>query len=140
MHILTILGLEKKLWKAADSLRGNVDPSQYKYIVLGLVFLKYISDRFLEVKSKKMKGVSSMSESHKEAYLKDKTTYESEGVFVIPESASWSKIVKNSTKENIAEIIDIALQEVEISNKKLQGVLWKEYTRQILNLLLLENS
>jgi len=92
--------LKKELWNAADKLRGNVDPSDYKHIVLGLIFLKYVSDAFYQTKEKNEFKVSDVSspyylenEEARRFYLEQKDPYLSEGVFFVPEKARWDYLL-----------------------------------------------
>lgn len=116
------LGFEEKLWLAADKLRGQVDASEYKHIVLGLVFLKYISDAFEE------------RHSHLAADLyadpEDPDEYTAEGVFWVPEQARWSRLQAQAKAPSIRTAIDEAMAAIEAANPKaLRGVLPKDYAR-----------
>jgi type I restriction enzyme M protein len=113
--------LEAKLWKAADTLRKNIDAAEYKYVVLGLVFLKYISDAFEEL----------YEELKKDPYAdpEDKDEYLAKNVFYIPEKARWSEIKKHAKDPEIGKILDEAMDEIERENSQLKGVLPKVYSK-----------
>ena len=89
---------KKKLWQAADKLRNNMDPSEYKHIVLGLIFLKYISDRF-EYKRKQLV---------KENKDKEEDKYVGDNIFLVPENSRWEYILLKVKDRKIGEIIDKA--------------------------------
>lgn len=116
------IGFEQKLWATADKLRGNIDPSEYKHIVLGLIFLKYISDTFekLHQKIKKEEG---------EREAEDKDYYIAENVFWVPKEARWEKLKDNAKNPEIGKIIDDAMIAIEKDNKRLKRVLPKDYAR-----------
>ena len=118
------LGFEQDLWKAADSLRNNMDPAQYKYVVLGLIFLKYISDSFEEKRQ----------ELEKEEYAdpEDPDEYTKDNIFWVPKEARWEKIRANAKKPEIGQMIDEAMIAIERENKNLKGVLYKNYGRPTL--------
>lgn len=120
------VGFEEKLWAAADKMRGNMDPSEYKHIVLGLIFLKYISDSFEELHKKIEK-----EEGKEEA--EDKDYYTAENVFWVPMESRWSSIRDNARKPEIGKIIDDAMYAIEKDNPDLKGVLRKEYSRPALD-------
>ena len=124
--------LEKSLWEAADALRGTVDSSQYKEIVLGLIFLKYVSDVFAkkeeEIKaSKTYKGL--LTETEREAYLEDGNMYRKDGSFYVIKQANWDYLKKNASRADIATLIDQAMEAIERDNDSLIGVLPREYVR-----------
>ena len=116
---------EAPLWAAADKLRGNMDAAEYKHVALGLIFLKYISDRFNERKAE--------AESDPEnAFLADERDwYSAESVFWVPERARWEYLKENatSTDPTIGELIDQAMLSIENENPTLKGVLTKNYAR-----------
>jgi len=118
------LGFEKKLWAAADKMRGNMDPSEYKHIVLGLIFLKYISDSFEQRRQEILKSKKSFKgeEEDKDAYLM-------KNVFWVPKKARWVYIQDNAKSSDIGKIIDEAMIEIEKDNPSLKGVLSKDYAR-----------
>jgi len=119
--------LEKQLWKAADKLRKNIDAAEYKHIVLGLIFLKYISDAF-EVQYAKLQD-----EIKKGADPEDRDEYKADNVFFVPPSARWN-FLKNSAKQStIGKIVDDAMDAIERENSSLKGVLPKVFARQNLD-------
>ncbi len=119
------LGFEQKLWLAADKLRSNMDAAEYKHVVLGLIFLKYISDAFNEVYEKLKKDPTSDPE--------DVDEYVSRRVFWVPKEARWEYLQKNAKKPEIGKLIDEALDSMERGNRSLKGVLLKNYARPGLN-------
>lgn len=104
--------LEKKLWKAADKLRKNMDAAEYKHIVLGLIFLKYISDAFEELYAK----LSSPEMQAEGADPEDKTEYAAEKVFYVPPSARWKWIQGRATLPTIGKVVDDAMEAIEKDN------------------------
>ncbi|TXH56065.1 MAG: SAM-dependent DNA methyltransferase [Bacteroidia bacterium] len=115
------LGFEQSLWDMADKLRGNIESSEYKHVVLGLIFLKYISDGF-EEKYNQLVADGNGEEEISDAYLAD-------NVFFVPTDARW-EIIKNHAKQpNIGQVIDNAMIVLEKSNQSLKGVLPKNYAR-----------
>jgi len=130
------LDFEKELWKAADKLRGNIDPSEYKYIVLGLIFLKYVSDSFYQRKDDLEKSVSDpksasfiRDESSRKYYVEQKEPYRAKGIFYIPEKARWDYLQKHTMHHDIGRYIDEALEAIEEENPSLKGILPKVYSR-----------
>src|SRR2546422_2121561 len=119
------LGFEDKLWKTADKLRSNMDAAEYKHVVLGLLFLKYISDAFSEVYKELKKDPTSDPE--------DVDEYTSRRVFWVPREARWDYLAKNAKKPEIGKLIDEALDVIERDNRSLKGVLLKNYSRPALN-------
>jgi type I restriction enzyme M protein len=115
------LNFEKDLWAAADKLRGSMDASEYKHVVLGLIFLKYISDKF-EDRYTALKAED-------EGFEEDKDEYTMEGVFFVPLEARWSNIKNNASTPEIGKIVDDAMSSIENQNKQLKGVLPKNYAR-----------
>lgn len=115
-----VASLEDKLWAAADKLRGSIDASKYKNIVLGIIFLKYISDRFEHRYNELV--------TEGQGFENDRDEYERFNVFYVPEKARWQYIVENATKPNIGQIIDEAFLAIERENHKLAGVLPKIYS------------
>lgn len=113
--------IEKKLWEAADRLRKNIDAAEYKHIVLGLIFLKYISDSFsvLHSKLKKTKG----------ADPEDWDEYKSENVFFVPPSARWSHLLSRAKQPGVGKDIDTAMDAIERKNPSLKNVLPKVYAK-----------
>ncbi len=119
------LGFEEKLWKTADKLRNNMDAAEYKHVVLGLIFLKYISDAFSELyrKLEKTKG----------ANPEDPDEYRAENIFYVPKKARWDYLQKNAKQPTIGKLIDDAMDEIEKDNATLKGVLPKNYARPALD-------
>ena len=111
--------LENKLWSAADKMRGAVSVSNYKFIVLGLIFLKYISDSF-EDKYKALLEEGEGLEEERDCYI-------AENIFYVPKKARWEYLVEHSKDNNIGEIIDDALTAIEKENTSLKNVLPKDY-------------
>ncbi len=119
--------LEKQLWKAADKLRKNIDAAEYKHVVLGLIFLKYISDAFDEIFAK-------LSADKKNgADPEDKDEYKAENVFFVPADARWSFLVAKAKQPKIGSFVDEAMDAIEKENPSLKGVLPKVYARQNLD-------
>lgn len=116
--------LEKKLWAAADKLRGNISSSDYKYVVLGLIFLKYVSDAF-ELQYKKAESEDFDPE--------DRDYYMADNVFWIPKEARWQHLVDNAKQPNIGLLVDEAMEAIERDNPTLKGVLPKNYAREALD-------
>ena len=121
------LGFEQKLWKAADKLRSNMDAAEYKHVVLGLIFLKYISDSFDERHEQLQEQVSEGADPE------DRDEYSMENVFWVPEKARWSYLQKNAKQPEIGKIIDDAMELIEKENPSLKGVLPKDYARPTLD-------
>lgn len=119
------LGFEQKLWQAADKLRNNMDAAEYKHVVLGLIFLKYISDAFNELHEKFTKD---------EYYdAEDPDEYLAENVFWVPKESRWSHLQKNAKLPEIGKFIDNAMDAIEKDNSSLKGVLPKNYAREALD-------
>jgi type I restriction enzyme M protein len=121
--------LEKKLWKAADKLRKNMDAAEYKHIVLGLIFLKYISDAFEELYSKFKEGKG----QYEGADPEDKNEYIAEKVFYVPPSARWKWIQGRATQPTIGKDVDDAMDAIEKDNPSLRGVLPKVFAQEKLD-------
>lgn len=121
--------LEKQLWKAADKLRKNIDAAEYKHIVLGLIFLKYISDAFEELYDKLKAGEGEYAGADPE----DKDEYKAENVFFVPEKARWSYLLSQAKQPTIGKSVDEAMDFIEKENVSLKGVLPKVYARQNLD-------
>ena len=115
------IGFEKQIWDAACVLRGNLDASEYKSVVLGLIFLKYISDRFDE------KYQQLVDEG--DGFEEDVDEYTSEGIFFVPENARWSVIASKAHTAEIGTIIDEAMRAIEKENKRLKDILPKNFAR-----------
>ena len=110
---------EHKLFKAADKLRKNIDAAEYKYVVLGLIFIKYISETFRELYDK--------LEADQYSDPEDRDEYLAENVFFVPSNARWSHLHDNAKLPSIGEIIDDAMEAIEKENKELKNVLPKVY-------------
>lgn len=132
------LSFEKELWSAADRLRGQIDASEYKHIVLGLLFLKYVSDSFYDRREEltqwtsdsKNKEYYIAKESERKFIVNDKDQYKSKGVFFIPEKARWEYLRERAMRSDIGKYIDEAMEAIESENpKQLKGVLPKIYTQ-----------
>lgn len=115
------IGFEETLWKAADKLRGSMDASEYKHVVLGLIFLKYISDKF------ETKFDALVEEGA--GFEEDRDEYEAENIFWVPKEARWSFIKDNAKDPKIGQLIDDAMILIEKENTSLKGVLDKRYAR-----------
>ena len=123
------LGFEADLFKAADKLRGNMEPSDYKHVALGLIFLKYISDAF------EAKHIALLAEDAQAA--EDKDEYLADNVFWVPKEARWSHLQANAKLPTIGTLIDDAMRAIEKDNEALKGVLPKDYARPALNKVML---
>ncbi|BDT11128.1 type I restriction enzyme, modification chain [Limnospira platensis NIES-39] len=123
------LGYEAELFKAADKLRGNMEPSDYKHVALGLIFLKHICDRF-ETRQREL------AEEYPEG-VEDSDEYTAENVFWVPQAARWSHPQANAKQPTIGKLIDEAMLAIEKENSSLKGVLPKEYARPALNAVML---
>lgn len=121
--------LEQKLWKTADKLRKNIDAAEYKHVVLGLIFLKYISDSFEELFHKLKEGKGEYAGADPE----DPDEYGAENVFFVPETARWSYIQKRAKLPTIGKDLDDGMDAIEDKNATLKGVLPKVYARQNLD-------
>lgn len=119
------IGFEKQIWDAACVLRGNIDASEYKSVVLGLIFLKYISDRF-EAKYQEL-----VEEG--DGFEEDMDEYISENIFFVPENARWSVISAAAHTPEIGTVIDDAMRSIEKENKRLKDILPKNFARQELD-------
>jgi type I restriction enzyme M protein len=120
-----ILGFEEKLWQAADKLRGHMDAAEYKHVVLGLIFLKYISDAFQE------RYEAVQKEPH--ADVEDRDEYLGENVFWVPKEARWQHLQANAKQPKIGKLIDDAMVAIEKENPRLKGVLPKDFARPALD-------
>lgn len=123
------LGFEAEMFKAADKLRGNMEPSDYKHVALGLIFLKYISDAF-EARHKALLAEDPQAAEDKDEYLAD-------NVFWVPKDARWSHLQANAKLPTIGTLIDDAMRAIEKDNESLKGVLPKDYARPALNKVML---
>ena len=118
---MATIGFEEQLWASADKLRNNMDASEYKHVVLGLIFLKYVSDTFMEKWEELMQDDPDFAE--------DRDEYLAEGIFWVPENARWNYISEKAKLPEIGSIIDTALDSIEKENDSLRGVLPKNYSR-----------
>lgn len=112
--------IEETLWDSANKLRGSVEPAEYKHVVLGLIFLKFTSDKFEERKKELIK-------EGKEKYLEMKEFYNMKNVFFLTEESRWNYIIKNAKQSDIAIKIDTALHTIEKNNPALKGALPDNY-------------
>ena len=119
------IGFEKQIWDAACVLRGNIDASEYKSVVLGLIFLKYISDRF-EAKYQELVAEG-------DGFEEDKDEYTAENIFFVPENARWSVISAAAHTPEIGTVIDEAMRSIEKENKRLKDILPKNFARSELD-------
>ena len=119
------IGFEEQIWKAADKLRGNLDASEYKNVVLGLIFLKYISDKFDQRYQELIDEGEGWEEEHDE--------YTAEGIFFVPKEARWSTIAAAAHTPEIGKTIDEAMRQIEADNNRLKGILPKDFARQELD-------
>ncbi len=132
--------LEATLWDAADELRGKMDSAQYKHVVLGLIFLKYVSDTFM-VRHRELARLVDDPESDyfmpndaaKRSVLEDRDEYTAEGVFWIPEGHRWDDLRKAAKQPDIGKRVDDAMEAIERENPTLKGVLPKNYTQRELS-------
>lgn len=118
---MATIGFEEKLWEAADKLRNNMDAAEYKHVILGLIFLKYVSDTFKEKYDQLLEEDPDFAE--------DRDEYLAEGVFWVPENARWSYIAQYSKQAEIGQVVDTGLDAIEKENDSLRGVLPKNYSR-----------
>jgi type I restriction enzyme M protein len=121
--------LEKQLWKAADTLRKNIDAAEYKHVVLGLIFLKYISDAFVELFDQLEAGEGEYAGADPE----DKDEYKAENIFFVPSEARWSFLQSQAKQADIGKLVDAAMDAIEAENASLRGVLPKVFARQNLD-------
>lgn len=128
--------IEKTLWAAADKLRANMDAAEYKHLVLGLIFLKYISDsfaahrttlagRFTEAADEYFMGDAAQSDI--DAELEERDYYTADNVFWVPEASRWEALRAAAKQPDIGKRIDDALTAIEAENPKLKGILDKRY-------------
>ena len=123
------LGFETSLFKTTDKLRGNIEPGDYKHVVLGLIFLKYISDAF-EAKHQALLAEDPAAAEDRDKYLAD-------NIFWVPKEARWSYLRANAKRSEIGVLIDEAMCAIEKDNESLKGVLPKDYARPALNKVML---
>ena len=115
------IGFEKQIWNAACVLRGNMDASEYKGVVLGLIFLKYISDRFEEKYNQLV--------ADGDGFEEDRDEYTSEGIFFVPAGARWSDVSAKAHDPEIGQVIDDAMRAIEKENARLKDILSKNFAR-----------
>ncbi len=119
------IGFEQQIWSAADKLRGNIDASEYKNVVLGLIFLKYISDKFDQRYQELV--------DEGEGFEEDRDEYTAENIFFVPESARWATIAAAAHTPEVGKVIDEAMRQIEAENDKLKNILPKNFARQELD-------
>ncbi len=122
------LGFESKLWEMADKLRGHMDASEYKHVVLGLIFLKYISDAF-QHKYDELAATAETEYTDPE----DRDEYLADNIFWVPPEARWEQIQAQAPQPTIGKVIDEAMTAIERENPSLKGVLLKDYSRPTLD-------
>ena len=134
------LGFEAILYQAADKLRNNMDAAEYKHVVLGLIFLKYISDSFEEKYNFLLQEFANpqsqlyiKEEFYRYAYVEDRDEYLAENIFYVPQEARWSYLQANAKQAEIGKLIDDAMHAIERENPRLKGVLPKNYARPTLD-------
>jgi type I restriction enzyme M protein len=125
----TKLGFEEKLWQAADKQRGHMDAAEYKHVVLGLIFLKYISDSFQELFDELVKDEYAEPE--------DRDEYTAKNIFWVAKEARWPTLQGKAKTPDIGKLIDQGMEAIERDNPSLKGVLPKDYGRQALDKRLL---
>lgn len=119
------IGFEEQIWRAADKLRGNIDASEYKNVVLGLIFLKYISDKFDQRYQELVE--------EGEGFEEDRDEYAYENIFFVPEGARWKNIAAAAHTPEIGKVIDEAMRLIEAENDRLKNILPKNFARQELD-------
>jgi type I restriction enzyme M protein len=117
------LGYEPQLWQMADALRGSMDAAEYKHVVLGLSFLKYISDAFEE------KHAALLAEKAQGADPEDPDEYRAQGIFWVPPEARWAHLKAQARQATVGQLVDDAMAGIERDNAALKGVLPKDYAR-----------
>ena len=122
-----LAGMERTLWAAADKLRGSMDAAEYKHVVLGLIFLKYVSDAFLEVRAQLEDEIEEGADPD------DEDEYRWRSVFWVPPPARWDVLAAQARQSHIGSIIDWAMDELEALNPALKDVLPKSYARPALD-------
>ena len=122
-----LVGFEEKLWLMADKLRNNMDAAEYKHVVLGLIFLKYISDAFEE------KHAALAADKKSGADPEDPDEYRADNIFWVPKEARWSHLQGNAKQAKIGKLVDDAMVAIEAQNPTLKGVLPKDYGRPALD-------
>lgn len=119
------IGFEEQIWKAADKLRGNIDASEYKNVVLGLIFLKYISDKFEQRYQELVEEGDGFEE--------DRDEYTYKNIFFVPKEARWQTVAAAAHTPEIGKVIDEAMRQIEAENDKLKNILPKNFARQELD-------
>src|SRR5437762_6631719 len=134
------LGFEETLWQVADKMLGHMDPSEYKHVVLGLIFLKYISDAFEEHRDTLSTAISTPSDplyvrdpGARPLVIEDRDEYKAENVFWVPPESRWSYLHANAKQPTIGKLIDDAMVAIEKENPNLKGILSKDYARPTLD-------
>ena len=112
-------GLESKLWAAVDKMRGHMDPAEYKHVLLGLIFLKYISDAF----QTKYEQLVAIQKTDPYRDPEDRDEYSADNIFWVPKEARWAKIQDGAKQPDIEGIVDGAMEAIEKENPKLKEVL-----------------
>lgn len=120
------VGYEAQLWQMADALRGSMDAAEYKHVVLGLIFLKYISDAFEE------RHAALQAEKAQGADPEDPDEYRAQGIFWVPPEARWPHLKAQARQPTIGQLVDDAMAGIERDNPALKGVLPKDYVRPAL--------
>lgn len=124
------LNFEDKLWKAADKLRKKIEVHEYKYVILGLIFLRYVSFAFEEKRMKIKEELGDLPEKRRKQIFEDREVYQANGTLYVPDISNWDYIVKNANQPNIGEIIDKAIENLENEHpKQLKDVIPKIYSR-----------
>ena len=113
-----------KLWKMADALRGSIDAAEYKHVVLGLIFLKYVSDAFAERRAELEAQAAEFADPE------DPDEYRSENVFWVPPEARWETLAAEARQPTIGVAVDDAMDAIERDNPALKGVLPRDHARQ----------
>lgn len=139
------VGYEADLWRMADALRGSMDSAEYKHAVLGLIFLKYISDAFEERQAKLSRGVDDPDDEYYlspsvpnrseaiKALLEDPDEYRAKSIFWVPPEARWAHLKAQARQSTIGQLVDDAMEGIERDNPALKGVLPKDYARPALD-------
>src|SRR5919108_6165238 len=117
------VGYEAELWQMADALRGSMDAAEYKHVVLGLIFLKYISDAFEEQHAKLLADKKSGADPE------DPDEYRAQSIFWVPPEARWANLKAQAKQPTIGRLVDDAMAGIERDNPALKGVLPKDYAR-----------
>jgi type I restriction enzyme M protein len=121
------VGYEAQLWRMADALRGSMDAAEYKHVVLGLIFLKYISDAFEEQHAKLLADRKSGADPE------DPDEYRAQNIFWVPPEARWGHLKAQARQSTIGQLVDDAMAGIERDNPALKGVLPKDYARPALD-------